>query len=55
MFGNNRRVDSAADIELSAQPHESGVEEGLQVVQDLVRDGFVERAAVPESDEIKLQ
>ena len=55
MFGNHGRIDAAADIELGCQSGKSGRHDGSQVVQNLVGDGFVERALIAITPHVLLQ
>src|SRR6185503_14005644 len=48
-------VDPAAHEEVALDGHAPGREQRDEIVEDLVRDGFVERAFVAEAPQVELQ
>src|SRR5262245_36133919 len=55
MFGDDVGVDAAADVEARGDSHEPWRPGGYQVLEDLVRDRLVKRAAIAERPDIELQ
>src|SRR5437762_9744519 len=53
--GGHRRLDAAADRKIADHGHAARLEQGDQVVQDLVGDALVEDAAVAELDHVVLE
>src|SRR5215471_5135379 len=51
----HRGLDAAADGEIADHGHAARLEEGDQIVQDLVGDALVEDAAVAELDHVVLE
>ena len=52
MLCGHGRVNSAADIEIGGQAHESGLECGDQIVENPVGEVFVKTALVAKAPEV---
>ena len=53
--GGNGRRGAAADGEIADDGHSAGFQDGDQIVQDRVHDGFVENSLVAIGEEIELE
>src|SRR5262245_39655086 len=55
MLGDDRGVDAAAHVESGRETHETWRDGGNQVLEDLVGDRLVKRAAIAERPDIELE
>ncbi len=55
MFGNDRSIDSAPDVEIGRQTHEARLTDFHQFVEYAVGDSLMERALLAEGPDVQLK
>ncbi len=54
-LGDDRCVDSAANVEFGRQADKPWAEQGVQIVEYFIRDRFVKSASIAETPKIEFQ